>query len=217
MVANTFGSSRMKALFPRFSMRKTLPALALVASTVLASCGTAVTRNGESSLLDNPLFAEWYYKDLVENMMNLEIQNDPLVKDAAKKSLIDDTRTSALAKAQEATAKRQRGMYGIINPVSLDAKGQVLLIDGTLYFGPDTTVLPGPSLHVFLSLSLDPRSASGATAFPVASDSDLGVLRNPYGASTYAVPANAKNARSVVLFDTKLKRIYAFAQLRTQR
>lgn len=197
-------------------MRTPLLVSAVIASVLLSSCGGSA--KSDAALLDNPLYAEWYYKDLVENMMGLQIQADPIVKDSAKKSIIDRVRKDSLAKAQEATARRDEGKYGILKPVQHAAQGQVLMLDSMLFFGPDTNVVPGPELHVFVTPVQDPLGGTGSIkAFPDASAIDLGVIANPYGASAYRLPENLPDIRSVVLWDVKLERIYAFAQLQVQQ
>ncbi len=193
-------------------MQKTIALTLLTVSLVLISCSSAAP----SAQLDNPLYAESYYKELVENMMNLEIQSDPIIKDASKKSIIDSVRVSALAKAQAATVRRMQGTFGNLMPVTIDAQGQVLALDGIVYFGPDTSVRPGPEVHVYLSSDIDPRSGTGAGAFPQTTDADVGLFQNFYGASSYSIPDAMKDVRTVVLWDKKLKRLYAFAQLRVQ-
>jgi hypothetical protein len=196
-------------------MSRSIAFAALSASLLLAAC--APKPQQETSLFENPLYAEWYYKDLIENMMNLEIQNDPIVKDASMKSMIQKVRQDALSKAQEATAARQAGQLGLLIPDTQEVRGQVLLAGGKLFFSPDTDIMPGPDLRVYLTPMIDPREGSGSVkVFPDASAVDLGPLQNPYGPSTYALPENLPDIRSVVLWDAKLKRIYAFAQLRTQ-
>lgn len=194
-------------------------AISLAAASLLCA-GCSTFGKPDAALLDNPLYAEWYYKDLVENMMNLQIQADPAVKDSAKKAIIDKTRKDALAMAQEATAKREQGKSGLLKPISQSAQGQVLLLDDTLYLGPDTNVMPGPELHVYVTPVQDPlTTGTGAVklTFPDASAIDLGVIRNPYGAQSYKLPAHSLDLRSVVLWDAKLEKIYAFAQLQSQQ
>lgn len=199
-------------------MQKTIIAGLCSLSLLLVACsGSGQTADPE--LLDNPLYAEWYYKDIVENMMNLEIQNDPLIKEADTKAVINATRKSALSLAQEATAARQKGKVGTFIPVMQEVTARVLLTDSMLFFGPDTDVIPGAELHVYLSPVLDPRAETGAVMFPDASAIDLGVMKDPYGASSYALPQGdaLPDMRSVVLWDRKLKRLVAFAQLQVQR
>jgi hypothetical protein len=202
-------------------MQKSVSVLLVSASLALVSCASSGTQSPMSSsqLLQNPLYAEWYYKDMVESMMNMEIQNDPLLKNPTMRAIIDDTRTKALASAQAATAKRQTGLNGDLRPVSYEVRGHVLLSDGVLYLGPDTDVVPGPSLHVFLSPVLDPLAGTGTIKFPDASAIDLGLIVSPYGPSSYVLPKkdNLPDFRSLVLWDSKLERIYAFTQLRAQQ
>lgn len=193
------------------TFRRLLPVSALF----LAAC-TGVGSAGSVRMLDNPLYAEWYYKDLVENMMNLEIQADPITQDPELKPEIETIRREALRNAQEATARRQEGKNGSFRAVTQPAQGQVLLIGNTLYLGPDTNVMPGPDLRLYVSPVQDPLAGTGSYAFPDASAIDLGPLRNPYGADIYVISGELPDVRSVVLFDAKLKKIYGFTQMQLQ-
>ena len=93
--------------------------------------------------------------------------------------------------------------------------GQALALEGHLYFGPTFLTLPGPSLHVFMTKAVDPRDV----AFPDPSAVDLGLLKTPYGTQSFDMPATVTlpGYRTVVLWDTRLKRLSAFAQLKVQQ
>jgi hypothetical protein len=201
-------------------MRKTIPAALTVISLSLIGC--APSQQGASAdMLQNPLYAEWYFNDIVENMMSLDIRQDPLTK--TERSTIDTMRQDALAGAQAATAKRLQGFGGTLLPKAVETQGRVLLLDSTLFFSPDTNVVPAAELHVYLSTLVDPTETTGSGSttllFPEPSALDLGLMRVPYGASSITVPAqeNAPQYRTVVLWDKRLKRMHAFAQLQAQQ
>lgn len=182
----------------------------LLTSLALAACSAA------EDPLSNPFTADWYYKDLGEGMMALEIREDPLLKDAALKSKAAAIREDAVQKSQEIAAKIAQGKQGPLMPSAEEVTGRALLLDGMLYLSPETNIRPGTELRVYLTTLGDPRDAagSGATAgFPDESAVDLGPVQTPYGASQYAVPASAAAYRAVVLYDKALNRIHAFAQL----
>jgi hypothetical protein len=180
---------------------------------MLASCtaGQSINQSLETSL-ENPLVAERYYDDLVEQMVDLVLQNDPLSTDETTKDIIEETRVEGLKNANEATDEQERGKRGVVVSDFGYSIGEVLILDGKLYIGPDFETKPGPDLHAYLSTVLDPRDGS----FPDEAAIDLGILANPYGAQIYNLsPEVSENAelRTFVLYDTKLRRIYGFAQL----
>ncbi|UPA22289.1 DM13 domain-containing protein [Candidatus Peribacteria bacterium] len=186
--------------------------LLLIAPLFLAACGT--TQTGGSNTLDenlgNPLFAQRYYTDLAEHMVSLQLREDPIMKDAGKKAVIDRTRANAAEKAQDAidlNAKGQKGYFISERDLSL---GSVTLVNGMLYFSPDFISTPGPSLHVYLSDVTDPRQGE----FPDASAVDLGLLKNIIGAQSFALPEKAADSyRTVVLWDDDLGIVHGFVQL----
>lgn len=161
--------------------------------------------------LKNPLFAEWYYEELVQRMVELEIKQDPLLQDASKKAIADSTRKDALQKAKEASKKQLQGMFGSFISVLEYVKGEALYLDDHVYFGPDFSSTAGISVHVFLTTTVDPRDV----AFPDETAIDLGPLESPYQSGTYDVPPveDPLLYRTMVLFDTSLGRIHGFAQL----
>lgn len=161
--------------------------------------------------LENPLFAEQYYDDLVDRMVELFIQNDPAVEDNAKQGIIEDTRTEALNRAKEATSRQRDGVLGSFVSVKEHAEGEVLFLDGMLYLGPEFLSQPGPDLHIYLSKLIDPREEG---SFPDADALDVGRVESPYGAQTYTVigAEDPTAFHSAVLWDTKLERMYGFAQ-----
>jgi hypothetical protein len=199
-------------------MQKTILTVTILSSLFLASCASSGQSGASQALLENPLYAEWYYNDLTETMMNLEIQQSPLLKDAKVKEIAADTRRKALAKAEEVVAKRQTGLFGRLIPAAFPAQGQALLLDGMLYLGPDTDIAPSGNPHVFLSPVIDPVAGTGTIVFPDASAVDLGPLVTHYGASAYALPqrSDLPDFRTAVIWDATMKRIVAYAQLRAQ-
>lgn len=163
--------------------------------------------------MENPLFAERYHDDLVEHMVDLVLQNDPLATDEEMKDIVEDTRVEGLAGATDATDRQREGLIGPIQSDFDLAFGEALLLNGTLFLSPDFEAVPGPNLHIMLSTVLDPRDGS----FPDEAAVDLGAV-NPFGAQALALPADApEGLRTLVLYDLKLKRIYGFAQLSARR
>lgn len=190
-------------------MRKTLPLL-LVSALTLSACGNG--SSADADLLKNPLYAEFYYDDLVETMVQIQL-NDPeaVEADGDLSKILEDVRQNGLAQSRKANDAQDGGTRGILVEVTIFAQGEALLVNDTLYFGPDFGVASGPSLRLFLTKAVDPREPG---AFPAADDIEIGALRTPYGAQQYAVPeADPAAYRTLVIYDTKLKKLYAFAQL----
>jgi hypothetical protein len=195
-------------------MRKTCSAALFIAALVLTGC----TGSGTAAHpMNNPLYADWYYKDMVEGMMALEIRNDPILKNARMKEKVDSLRKDSLAKSQEITDLIRTGKQGPLMFVSEEVQGRVLMLNSVLYFSPETNIRPGHDLRVYLTSLGDPLqvTGSGSTGFPDASAIDLGVMRTPYGSSQFDVPPPPEGSsyRAVVLWDRTLKRMHAFAQL----
>lgn len=191
-------------------MRRLSPLLAIAA--FLIGCTAQVTESPTlDASLQNPLFAEWYYEELVQRMVELEIKQDPLLQDATKKALADSVRKDALQKSKEATKKQLQGMFGSFVSILEYVKGEALYVSDRVYFGPDFTATPGISVHVFLTTTVDPRDVT----FPDPTAMDLGPLESPYESGSYGVPSveDPLLYRTVVLFDTSLNRIHGFAQL----
>ncbi len=192
---------------------------AITASSLLflAACGSATT--GSATLddkLKNPLYAQHYYQELTSNMVTLQLSNDPILKESGKQSLVDRTRIEGTKQAQEAVDTNASGPHGTFISDKDLVQGSVLMLGDTLYFGPDLVATPGPSLHVYISNTVDPRVGT----FPDSSAVDLGVLQDPFGAQSYALPKNdqdqaagAPPLRTVVLWDKELEMVYGFVQL----
>lgn len=184
-----------------------LPVLLLAACSALPAPDAALRES-----LRNPLFRENYYSDLTDHFVNLQIHNDPVTQSGSTKALINHAREEALAAAQEASKVVSSGIFDHFNPVKEDTVGSALLVEDGFYIGTDFSTIPGLDLHVFLTTVVDPREGT----FPDATALDLGSLKSPYGAQSYALPEGKEFGRNmtVVLYDLALKRIHGFAQLR---
>ena len=189
-------------------MKKSLP---LLAALSLAACSGAAGTVTLEQNLQNPLYAEQYYDVLLDRMVELDIQDDPLMQDASKAALVEDTRLDALKKAKEATQRQREGATGQFIGAGEEVRGEALYANNMLYFGPTFETYPGPELHAFLSTVVDPRDVE----FPDGSSLDLGRVESAFGAQSMAVPEveNPLLYRTVALWDTKLERLYGFAQL----
>lgn len=184
-----------------------------LSALLLAGCGQNAAQGDP---FDNPLYARFYYQDLANHMADYSIQNDPIMKDADKKKIVEDARADAMKGIADASAIINAGKRGSFMSDTDYAGGSTLLSGNTLYFSQDFNTYPGPSLHVFASTLLDPRGESGSIiSFPNDASVDLGPLQSPYLAQAYDLPEEAKDMvlRTVVLWDTKLERIFGFAQL----
>lgn len=191
--------------------------LFLLATTTLLLAGCGSTEISLKQQLENPLFAEYYYDDLVERLVNIEIYKDAfpenveLLNDPARKEIMDAARREGLRLSKEAVKLQERGKRGGIVPVLEKARGEVLVWEDRVFFGPDFDLPPGPNLHLYLSEMIDPRDGD----FPDASALDLGVLQNPYGTSSQMFPkVDLANYQSLAIYDASLQRLHAFAQIR---
>jgi hypothetical protein len=160
-------------------MRKPL-ILTVILPILLVGCGSTMSAGDP---MGNPLYAERYHDDMVEQMVDLVLQNDPLTKDDAMSDIIEDTRVDSLRAAEDANDEQDPGLHGQIVSDFEYAIGEVLLLDGTLYIGPDFETKPGPDLHAYLTDALDPRDAG---TFPSAATVDLGTVKNNYGIYGFA-------------------------------
>lgn len=189
--------------------------LLLAAITLtLAACGTppATPDLTLDQRLQNPLFAERYWDEMAERMANLTIQNEPVMSDASKAAIADRAREGAVELSQLARQKRNNGLFGAFMTMKELTEGYALLLDRTLYISSTFATYPGPSLHLFLTTDVDPRDVPD---FPNANALNLGLLQSPYGAQSYKLPESVEDPgyRTAVLWDTKLGRLYSFAQL----
>lgn len=188
-----------------------LPALLLLSAC--SSTGQSLSEN-----LKNPLFAEYYYQDLATTLADVEINatlpgNAALLKDPARKALLEQQKTQATQNASTAQKVRDRASTGDFVSANESEQGTVMLVDGTLFTNPAFNSPAGPSLHIFLTTVIDPTDKP--SAFPDSSALDLGLVNQPYGTSSYTLPSGAAKThyRTVVLYDTMLRSIYGFAQL----
>lgn len=190
---------------------------ALLASvTLLAACTSEPVRTSENleTLLENPLYAERYFKDLVTTMVDMEIHEQRMLTGSGLEATVVRAKERALERAKMAEAQTREGLIGSFVPAKEEPIGQVLLLGTKLYMGSDFSTEPGPNLHVYLSTLIDPRDIT----FPDEAALHLGPLKNAYGAQNYDVTTtqDAKTFRTVVLYDQALKRVYGFAQISPQ-
>lgn len=187
--------------------------LALIGSSflILSACGAA--KSAElTDLLKNPLYAEQYYDAQTEHMVDLLINSGALLKDESIKSAIDKTRLEGVRLAKEATSLQAKGKMGVIMSDTSEAGGEVLLLNGVLYLGPEFLLSPSVNVHVYLSSVLDPRDG----VFPDETAVDIGPVNTTFGATSYNVAVDTEHLRTFVLYDNTLKRILGFSQLQTR-
>lgn len=196
--------------FPAMRIHTLLFIVPLIA---LSACSGTDTTIGDQN--KNPLTASRYGDELADTMANLIISNDPVIKDAAVRKLVDSEILRGKKIADEARVMQKEGWMGQIIAAKEEVVGYVLHTDGILYVSSDFMTSPGPSLRVFLTTVVDPRDVS----FPDATAIDLGALQAAYGPQQYGVQSNEspEKLRTFVLYDTRLKRIYGFAQLSQSR
>lgn len=186
--------------------------LLLLAPLLLVACKTTTSDISYDALLKNPLFVEQYAEQLVETMVNLEIYEDPIVEDVAKKKVIDATKEYWLQQAVQARKDQRNGMKGNFIQITEYTEGEVLFTGDAVHFGPTFSVSPGPELRVILTNAIDPRDVT----FPDETAIDVGELTVPYGAQSFILKEKIEDItqyRTVVLWDKKLDRLYAFAQM----
>lgn len=183
----------------------------LGAALVLGGCSTPAKTSLDEAL-KNPLFAYAYYQDLADHMVNIEIAKDPMLENEEMKALVTSTRLNAVEQAHSADRERKRGLGGDFVRAKESIIGHALVLDDKIFFSPDFSVAPGLAIRVYLSSVLDPRDLA---VFPSAEDRDFGPLQSISGEQVYsaAIAESKEPLRTVVLYDTKLKRLYAFAQL----
>lgn len=197
-------------------MKRSLPFLG--AAILLSGCGFGLPRQ-DASLQDqlrNPLYAEYYYDDLTDQMISLAVRDDAAIADPAKRAIVDRTRTRALEHASVALKAQQKGLRGIFKTDRDLVLGDALLLDGVLYFGPTFNAAPGPSLSLYLTTTVDPRDAQ----FPDPTAVRVGGLKNHYGAQSFDVSklplaptGTGAGLRTAVLWDDELGILYGFVQL----
>ncbi len=162
----------------------------------------------------NPLTAARYGDELADTMADLIIGNDPISNDEAARKVIDGAIVRGKKIADDARDLQARGFKGEMIGIKEEVSGFALYLDDMLYLSSDFQTKPGPDLHVYVTVAVDPRDVT----FPDETAIDLGVVQDFYGAQQFKVPHQKDPAyyRTFVLFDTKLKRQYGFAQLSKQ-
>jgi hypothetical protein len=190
--------------------------LLLPLSLILLLAGCARQDIGQANvrwenLMQNPLYADQYWLDMVNSMVEMQLQEPDLAKNKTLLATVDEVRRNALLREQAESRKRREGKEGSFIQVKGFAEGRVLLRGTTLSFSPDFSTVPGPNLRIYLSPSLDPRDA----AFPDKGSVNVGRLESPYGAQEYLLSekTDTQPLRTAVLYDPKLDRMYGFAQL----
>ncbi len=191
--------------------------LALLGSSLLllAACGAPANSTDLTELLKNPLYAEQYYDAQTDHMVDLLISSGALLDDPSIKAAIEKARTEGIELARAATSRQAGGKIGTVLSDSEEAMGEVLLLDNTVYVGPDFMVKPGVDIHAYLSEALDPREIT----FPDETAIDIGAVRSALGAAVYPVSLSADQTEKVrlfVLYDRTLKYVVGFAQLSEQ-
>lgn len=194
--------------------KRTITCAAVSSLFLLMACSPAVPTRTRmlDDQLENPLFAERYYDELVENMVEIEIYENPLAHDPQKKRLIERTRKEGLENAKKANSVQNTGKTAALISMETYTKGIVLLTDTHLFFSSEFEIIPGVELHVFLTETVDPRDVT----FPDETAVDLGIVQSAYGHQSYALPASMTGAlrmRSIVLWDKALERLHGFGQL----
>ncbi len=185
--------------------------ISLITVSLLLCTGCSQGTMTHQQLMDNPLYAERYAEDIVDSVVQFGIDQNPIFEDEEKAAALDSLRERWLKLAEKAQQKQNTGMKGGFIPVLTFTAGEVLILNDTLYFGPDFVATPNPSLHLILSTVVDPRDVE----FPDESSIDLGPLVSAYGTQTYALAdiENLELYRTLALWDTELEELYGFAQL----
>ncbi len=193
-------------------MKKYISSIFLLSILVGCSSGSSGSSVSLDNLLENPLFAERYADTLVDSVVEFKIQKDPMLEDASKADIIEDTRTKWLKEAQKATVLQREGIKGNLISVKAFTRGETLYLHDKLYFGPEFETVPGPKLSIYLSSVLDPRD----TDFPDETAIRISTLQSPYGAQSYSVPPqeDLRFLRTVVLWDDGFEMLWGFAQLK---
>jgi hypothetical protein len=192
-------------------MKKLLP---IVCALLLAGCISEPPNPHSTSLeerLKNPLFAEHYFEELVQGMVKIELNKDSLLEDDNKKKILNDARRNGLKRSRDAEQAQLPGALGTFITDQVHTEGTALYLDNMIYISPKFSTTPGVTLHFFLTKVVDPREKE----FPDDTAIDLGSVVTAYGAQRYPVKEveNPREYRTLVLFDTSLERVHAFAQL----
>ncbi len=188
-----------------------LIALSSISALLLFGCKNANTSVNTDALFDNPLFVERYAEEMVQGLVELKIQGDPILEDKGIAKIVDKERLSWMANAKEARSQQREGRSGHFITINKYITGEALYLENMLYFGTLFEVTPSPALHVHLTTVVDPRDVE----FPDETSIDLGKLQSAYGAQAYQVPEveNPLLYRTVVLWDKALGQMHGFTQL----
>lgn len=186
---------------------RTLTISLVTACCLLTACNPNTTNIAEQN--SNPLTASRYGDELADTLANFIISKDPITEKDGMEEFINNEIAKAKAISLDAREKQAQGLMGRLISLDNDVIGQALYIDNTLYFSSDFIVDPGPSLHIYLTETVDPRDG----VFPDSTAVDLGEAQSSYGAQQYRVSATSDKLRTLVFWDTKLQKMYGFAQL----
>lgn len=178
----------------------------LLALSACSSAGTSVAEQNR-----NPLTASRYGDELADSMANLIIMEDPAAKDPDVRKIIESEIARGKSIAEDARDIQSKGWLGGLIGIKGQVSGYVLYLPDELYLSSDFMTTPGSSLRAYLTTTIDPRDA----VFPDPTALDIGSLQASYGAQAYRVPAQQEPGkfRTFVIYDTRLKMIYGFAQL----
>ncbi len=187
------------------------PAITLLAFTFLLTACGSVSRTSIEEQNRNPFTASRYGDELADTMANLIIVDDPILKEEGMRERIQEVIEEGKAIADEAREEMSGMMEGVFISLGQETAGRVLHDGEVLFLSSDFETDPGPSLHLYLTTAVDPRDLE----FPDPTAIDLGETQSVYGAQTYDLPAieDPRLYRTAVLWDSDLKRLWAFAQL----
>jgi hypothetical protein len=185
--------------------------LTFILAASLSGCTSSTSIAQENR---NPLVASRYGDMQADTLANLFISKDPVTQQPGMKDLIEKKIDEAKTISTNARQLQQNGLMGLFIGIKEGVQGYALLLEKTLYFSSDFETKPGLNLHVYLTNAVDPRDVT----FPDKTAIDLGEIQSAYGAQQYTLPGNTKpeSYRTVVLWDTVLKRSYSFSQLSKQ-
>ena len=182
-----------------------------ISALSLIGCQSTSTSVNTDALFDNPLFVERYAEEMVQGLVELKIQDDPILEDKGIAKIVDKERLEWMEKAKEARSQQRKGRNGHFITINKYISGEALYLNNMLYFGTLFETTPSPSLHVHLTTVVDPRDVE----FPDETSIDLGEMQSTYGAQTYKVQKveNPLLYRTIVLWDKELKQMHGFMQL----
>lgn len=192
-------------------MKHSLASSVILLSTLILTTCSGAQRTSIDQHNRNPLVASRYGDELADTMADIVINDDPILKRAGVRAIID----AEIARGKEigniARQKQSQGMKGALIGREEEMEGYVLYVDDVLYLSSDFITKPGPALHAYLTTGVDPRDVP----FPEKTSIDLGPVHTVFGAQQYDVPKQDKPElyRTFVLWEKKLGRLYGFAQL----